>query len=54
YLFAQESGNVAPKWGINGNQTNNNPTSKSLADYSYQELADLKTSDPATFESITK
>ncbi|EAK9503774.1 scaffolding protein [Listeria monocytogenes] len=54
YLFAQESENVAPKWGINGNQTNNNPTSKSLADYSYQELADLKTSDPATFESITK
>ncbi|ENE0716858.1 phage scaffolding protein [Listeria monocytogenes] len=54
YLFAQESENVAPKWGINGNQTNNNPTSKSLADYSYQELADLKASDPATFESITK
>ncbi|EEP6661056.1 scaffolding protein [Listeria monocytogenes] len=54
YLFAQESENVAPKWGINGNQTNNNHTSKSLADYSYQELADLKTSDPATFESITK
>lgn len=54
YLFARESENVAPKWGINGNQTNNNPTSKSLADYSYQELADLKTSDPATFESITK
>ncbi|EHD6846347.1 scaffolding protein [Listeria monocytogenes] len=54
YLFAQENENVAPKWGINGNQTNNNPTSKSLADYSYQELADLKTSDPATFESITK
>ncbi|EHA0864197.1 scaffolding protein [Listeria monocytogenes] len=54
YLFAQESENVTPKWGINGNQTNNNPTSKSLADYSYQELADLKTSDPATFESITK
>ncbi|MBC1478029.1 scaffolding protein [Listeria welshimeri] len=54
YLFAQESENVAPKWGINGNQTNNNPTSKSLADYSYQELADLKASDPAAFESITK
>lgn len=54
YLFAQESENVAPKWGINGNQTNNNPASKSLADYSYQELADLKASDPATFESITK
>ncbi|EAF2506768.1 scaffolding protein [Listeria monocytogenes] len=54
YLFGQESENVAPKWGINGNQTNNNPTSKSLADYSYQELADLKASDPAAFESITK
>ncbi|EAC6059457.1 phage scaffolding protein [Listeria monocytogenes] len=54
YLFAQESENVAPKWGINGNQTNNNHTSKSLADYSYQELADLKASDPAAFESITK
>ncbi|ECP2184084.1 TPA: phage scaffolding protein [Listeria monocytogenes] len=54
YLFGQESENVAPKWGINGNQTNNNHTSKSLADYSYQELADLKASDPAAFESITK
>ncbi|EAA0272928.1 scaffolding protein [Listeria monocytogenes] len=54
YLFAQESENVAPKWGINGNQINNNHTSKSLADYSYQELADLKASDPAAFESITK
>ncbi|EJA7928238.1 phage scaffolding protein [Listeria monocytogenes] len=54
YLFAQESENVAPKWGINGNQTNTNPTSKSLADYSYQELADLKANDPAAFESITK
>ncbi|EAE1294634.1 scaffolding protein [Listeria monocytogenes] len=54
YLFGQESENVAPKWGINGNQTNNNSTSKSLADYSYQELADLKASDPAAFESITK
>ncbi|EIN8846764.1 phage scaffolding protein [Listeria monocytogenes] len=54
YLFGQESENAAPMWGINGNQTNNNPTSKSLADYSYQELADLKANDPATFESITK
>ncbi|EAG2193358.1 scaffolding protein [Listeria monocytogenes] len=54
YLFGQESENVAPKWGINGNQINNNHTSKSLADYSYQELADLKASDPAAFESITK
>ncbi|MGC9338746.1 phage scaffolding protein [Listeria ivanovii] len=55
YLFGSESEqSTAPKWGYEGNQTSTNKTSKSLADYSYQELADLKSSDPATFESITK
>lgn len=55
YLFGEETkaSNPDPQWGMAGNKTQT-PQAKSLAEYSYQELADLKANDPAAFESLTK
>ncbi|MEN2467896.1 phage scaffolding protein [Ornithinibacillus sp. JPR2-1] len=55
YLFeTEEKPPNSPQIVPPGNPNGGSPTTKSLAEMSYQELADLKANNPAQFAELTK
>src|SRR5690625_3329822 len=55
YLFEQEESTEPPKPSFTtGTHTKGSGSTKNIAEMSYQELADLKTSNPAKFAELTK
>lgn len=55
YLFEQEQNQTKTPTIVNpGNPNGGSNTPKNIADMTYQELADLKSSNPAQFEQLTK
>lgn len=54
YLFKQEETPNSPTIVAPGNPNGGQPTTKSIAEMSYQELADLKANNPAQFAELTK
>lgn len=54
YLFEQEEKPNSPTIVAPGNPNGGQPTTKSIAEMSYQELADLKANNPAQFAELTK
>ena len=54
YLFEQEVKPNSPTIVAGGNPNGGTPTTKSIAEMSYQELSDLKTNNPAQFAELTK
>lgn len=54
YLFEQEEKPETPTIVNPGNPNGGTITTKSIAEMTYQELADLKANDPAKFAELTK
>lgn len=55
YLFeSEETPDPTPQIVTKGNPNGGTTTAKSIADMNYQELADLKASDPTAFAELTK
>ena len=54
YLFEQEEQTEPPKPNFTTGQHQKGGTTKNIADMSYQELADLKSSNPTEFAELTK
>ncbi len=54
YLFEQDEQTEPPKPSFTTGQHQKGGTTKNIADMSYQELADLKSSNPTKFAELTK
>lgn len=54
FLFKQQEVQKQPQIVVGGNPVGQNTSLKSITEYSYDELKDLKDNNPAAFEQLTK